>query len=253
MKFRVDINADMGESYGRWTLGNDAALMPFLTSANIACGFHGSDPSVMRATVRLAKQHGVGIGAHVGLPDLLGFGRRRIEISPQELKDYMLYQTGALRGFAAAEGTKVEHVKPHGALYVMCTQEDRYAQAVVEVMQELGGDLILLLSSERVATAARRAGIPFVLEAYIDLDYSADGTIILERAKQPRDPEQVAVRAVMLAKERKVPVRDSGWFPLAANSVCVHGDGANAPDIARTVRERLQQAGVEVAPLRNLL
>jgi UPF0271 protein len=253
MTMKIDINADMGESYGRWTLGNDAALMPFLTSANIACGFHGSDPSVMRATVRLAKHYGVGIGAHVGLPDLIGFGRRRIEISPQELKDYVLYQTGALRGFAAAEGAKVEHVKPHGALYVMCTQGDRYAEAVVEAIHELGSDLILLLSSERVATAAKQAGVPFVTEAYIDLDYNADGTIILERAKQPRDPEQVAARAMTVAKDRKVPVRDGGWFALAANSVCVHGDGANAPDIARVVRQRLQEAGVDVAPLRKLL
>jgi UPF0271 protein len=163
-----------------------------------------------------------------------------------------LYQVGALRGFAAAEGTKVEHVKPHGALYVMCTQEDRYAQAIVEAVKELGSDLILLLSSERVATAAQRAGIPFVHEAYIDLDYNADGTIILERAKQPRAPEQVAARAVTVATERRVPIRDGGWFPLAANSVCVHGDGPNAPEIARTARQRLQQAGVEVVSLRKL-
>lgn len=249
---QIDLNADMGESYGRWTLGNDAALVPFVTSANIACGFHGSDPSVMRATVRLAKQHGVGIGAHVGLPDLVGFGRRRIEISPQELKDYVVYQAGALRGFAVAEGTRVEHVKPHGALYVMCTQEDRYAQAVVEAMQELGGDLILLLSSDRVATAARRAGIPFVIEGYIDLDYNADGTIILERAKQPRDPVAVAERAVTLARHRLVPVRGGGSYALPARSLCIHGDSPNAAAIAQAVREHLTAAGVEVVSLRAL-
>lgn len=253
MKSRIDLNADMGESYGRWSLGNDAALMPLLTSANIACGFHGSDPSVMRATVRLAKQHGVGIGAHVGLPDLIGFGRRRIEISPQELKDYVVYQTGALQGFATAEGARVEHVKPHGALYVMCTQEDRYAQAVVEAMKELGGDLILLLSSDRVATAAKRAGIPFVLEGYIDLDYNADGTIILERAKQPRDPGAVADRAVTLAKTGKVPIRGGGEYVLPARSMCIHGDSPNAPEIARAVRERLRREKVEVISLRKLL
>jgi UPF0271 protein len=135
----------------------------------------------------------------------------------------------------------------------MCTQEDRYAQAVVEAMKELGGDLILLLSSERVASAAKRAGIPFVWEAYIDLDYHPDGTIILERAKQPRDPGQVAARAVTVAKEQKVPIQSGGWFPIAARSVCVHGDGANATDIARTVRERLRQAGVKPVPLRDLI
>jgi len=250
---RIDINADMGESYGRWTLGHDDELMPFLSSANIACGFHGGDPHVMRHSVRLAKKHGVAVGAHVSFPDLIGFGRRRMQISPQELKDYVEYQVGALQAFAAAEGARVEHVKPHGALYVMCTEDEAYAQAVSEAVRELGEGLILLLTGERVAAAARRAGVPFVMEGYIDLDYDAKGSLILERAKKARDPEDVAARAVTLATEGKVPVRDGGWLPLGARSVCVHGDADNAPAIARTVRERLLRAGVEVAPLRALL
>lgn len=253
MAARIDINADMGESYGRWTLGHDSELMPFLSSANIACGFHGGEPHVMRSTVRLARKHGVAIGAHVAFPDLLGFGRRRMMISPQELKDYVLYQTGALQAFAAAEGARVEHVKPHGALYVMCTEDDAYAQAVAEAVRELGEGIILLLTGERVAAAAQRAGVPFVMEGYIDLDYDARGSLILERAKKARDPEDVAARAVTLATERQVPVRDGGFLPLHARSVCVHGDAENAPAIARTVRERLIKAGVEVVPLRSLL
>jgi UPF0271 protein len=250
---RIDVNADMGESYGRWTLGNDAELMPFLSSANVACGYHAGDPHVMRSTVRLAKKYGVGIGAHVSFPDLMGFGRRRMLISPQELKDYVTYQVGALQAFAASEGARVEHVKPHGMLYVMCSQDQIYAEAMAECIKELGGGLVLLLTGEIWASAARRVGVPHVMEGYIDLDYDAQGQLILERAKQARDPEQVASRAVALATEAKVPVRDGGWLPLPARSVCVHGDAANAPAIARAVREHLVKAGVEVVPLRALV
>jgi UPF0271 protein len=253
MGVKIDINADMGESYGRWTLGNDVELMPFLSSANVACGYHGGDPHVMRNTVRLARKHGVGLGAHVSFPDLMGFGRRRMDISAQELKDYVTYQVGALQAFAAAEGTRVEHVKPHGMLYVMCSRDDTYATAMAETIKELHGGLILLLTGELWAAAARRVGVPFVMEGYVDLDYDAAGQLILERAKKPRDPEGVASRAVALATEGRVPVRDGGWLPLAARSICVHGDADNAPAIAQTMRERLVKAGVDVAPLRALL
>jgi len=253
MGVKIDINADMGESYGRWTLGNDVELMPFLSSANVACGYHGGDPHVMRNTVRLARKHGVGLGAHVSFPDLIGFGRRRMDISAQELKDYVTYQVGALQAFATAEGSRVEHVKPHGMLYVMCSRDDTYATAMAETIKELGGGLILLLTGEVWAAAARRVGVPFVMEGYVDLDYDAAGQLILERAKKPRDPEGVASRAVALATEGRVPVRDGGWLPLAARSICVHGDADNAPAIARAMRERLVKAGVDVAPLRALL
>lgn len=253
MAAKIDINADMGESYGRWTLGNDAELMPFLSSANVACGYHGGDPHVMRNTVRLARKHGVAIGAHVSFPDLIGFGRRRMDISAQELKDYVTYQVGALQAFATAEGSRVEHVKPHGMLYVMCSRDDAYATAMAETVKELDGGLILLLTGDVWAAAARRVGVPFVMEGYVDLDYDAAGQLILERAKKPRDPEGVAARAVALATEAKVPVRDGGWLPLAARSICVHGDADNAPAIARAMRERLVKAGIDVAPLRALL
>ncbi len=253
MTARIDINADMGESYGRWTLGNDAELMPYLTSANIACGFHGGDPGVMRETVRLAKHYRVGIGAHVALPDLLGFGRRRMAISPQELKDYVVYQVGALMGFAAAEGAKVEHVKPHGALYVMCSENDEYAEALVRAIKELKAELILLLTGERVRRVAEHYGVAFVTEGYIDLDYNDQGELILERAKKARDPQEVAQRALMLAIDGKVPVRGGGALRLEARSVCIHGDAPNAPAIAKAVREGLEHAGVETVPLRELI
>src|SRR5207253_9376920 len=154
-------NADMGESFGRWALGDDASLMPHLTSANIACGFHGGDAHVMRQTVALAAEHGVGIGAHVGLPDLIGFGRRRMARSADELRDYVTYQAGALAAFAEARGARLQHVKPHGSLYAMIVDDAGYARAVCEATAELGGEVILLMPPD-VADAAAEAGIRFV-------------------------------------------------------------------------------------------
>ena len=249
---RIDINADMGESYGRWTLGSDAELMPFLTSANVACGYHGGDPHVMRATVRLAREHGVGVGAHVALPDLLGFGRRAMALTPEDLKDYVTYQVGALAAFAAAEGVTVRHVKPHGALYVMCSQDERYARAVVEACAELDRGLILLLSGALVADAARAAGVPFIAEGYIDLDYDAAGNLVIERVKRVRDPQATAKRAVLLACDRRIPT-PTGTMAMTADSVCVHGDAPNAVDIARAVRQALAAADIELVPLAEMV
>jgi UPF0271 protein len=249
MAVTIDLNADMGESYGRWTLGNDEALMPHLTSANIACGFHGGDPHVMRKTVGLALEHGVGIGAHVGLPDLLGFGRRRIAVSPGELRDYVLYQAGAMKAYAEAAGAQLQHVKPHGVMYTMVQEDLALAQEVADAVAELGDGVILLLASKTVAEAAAQAGVPFVPEGYVDLDYGSDGKLVIERVKQLRDPEAMAERAVRLATEGKVPTLDGGELELEASSICVHGDAPNAPEIAAAIRRGLEGAGVTRAPL----
>jgi UPF0271 protein len=249
MAVTIDLNADMGESYGRWTLGNDEALMPHLTSANIACGFHGGDPHVMRKTVGLALEHGVGIGAHVGLPDLLGFGRRRIAVSPGELRDYVLYQAGAMKAYAEAAGAQLQHVKPHGVMYTMVQEDLALAQEVADAVAELGDGVILLLASKTVAEAAAQAGVPFVPEGYVDLDYGSDGKLVIERVKQLRDPEAMAERAVRLATEGKVPTLDGGELELEASSICVHGDAPNAPEIAAAIRRGLEGAGVTLAPL----
>jgi UPF0271 protein len=249
MSLRVDLNADMGESFGRWTLGDDDALMPFLTSANIACGFHGGDPHVMRRTVATALEHGVGIGAHVALPDLLGFGRRRMAVAPAELRDYVLYQAGAMQAFAAAAGGRLQHVKPHGALYAMCQGDDELSDAVAEAVAELEGDVALLLAGERVAAAAERAGVRFVPEGYVDLDYAGDGSLVIERVKQVRDPETTAKRAVRLVTESTVETLDGTELELHARSICIHGDAPNAPQIAGAVRRALEGAGAELAPL----
>jgi 5-oxoprolinase (ATP-hydrolysing) subunit A len=248
---RVDLNADMGESFGRWTLGNDEALMPHLTSANVACGFHGGDAHVMRHTVALAAEHGVGIGAHVGLPDLIGFGRRRMAISADELRDYVTYQAGALTAFADARGARLQHVKPHGSLYAMIVDDPGYAQAVCEATADLGGDVILLMPPQ-VAGAASEAGIPFVPEGYVDLDYDAAGKLVIERVKQVRDPETMAEKAVRLVREGRVRTLDDTDLELEIESICVHGDAPNAAEIAAAIRRALAEADVELAPLSEL-
>jgi len=230
----MDLNADLGESFGRWTLGDDAGLMPHITSANVAAGFHGGDPHVLRRTVALAVEHGVGIGAHTGLPDLVGFGRRRLAVSPEELADLVLYQAGAVRAFAEAAGAELRHVKPHGAMYSMVVDDPGLAAALCETVALLG---VALLMPPQLADAAAAAGIRFVPEGYVDLDYDADGKLILERVKQPRDPGETARRALEFAREGSV------------ESLCIHGDGPNAVELAAAVRAALAGAGVDVAPL----
>ena len=191
----IDLNADMGESFGRWVLGDDASLMPQLTSANIACGFHGGDAHQMRQTVSLALEHGVGIGAHVGLPDLIGFGRRRMAVRPDELYDYVLYQAGAMKAFAEAGGGRLQHVKPHGILYSMIIEDAEIAAAAADATAALGDDVIFLLAGANAEAASAKAGIRFVPEGYVDLDYDGEGRLVLERVKQVRDPEEMGRRA----------------------------------------------------------
>lgn len=241
----------MGESYGRWTLGDDDALMPLLTSANVACGFHGGDPHVMRRTVSLALDHGVGIGAHVGFPDLIGFGRRRMAASPEEVHDYVVYQAGALRAFVEAAGARLQHVKPHGALYTTIVDSPDHAHAVAEAVRALSPEVILLMPPE-VGPAAAQAGVPFVSEGYVDLDYDSSGKLVLERVKQLRDPGETARRALRLVRDGTVGTVDGGELRLQAESICVHGDAPNAPQIARAIREALEDAGVELVPLAEL-
>ncbi len=251
MVLKVDLNADMGESYGRWTLGNDEALMPHLTSANVACGFHGGDPHVMRKTVALALEHGVGIGAHVAFPDLIGFGRRRLAATPDEVADYVVYQAGAIRAFVEAAGGTLQHVKPHGAMYTTIVDSAEHAEAVAGAVASLGPDVILLMPPD-VGPAAERAGVPFVPEGYVDLDYDAAGKLVLERVKQLRDPQEMGERALRLVRVGSVPTIDGGELRLRAESICVHGDAPNAPEIAQAIRVALESEGIELAPLAEL-
>jgi UPF0271 protein len=246
MAEQLDLNVDMGESFGRWRLGDDAAMLPYVSSASIACGFHAGDPATMRETVALAVGHGVAIGAHVGLPDLWGFGRRRLAISPDELHDYCTYQIGALWSFVTAAGATLAHVKPHGALYAMCSSDPALAGAVAESMSAIDADLRLLLLDDSTTDAVSAHGVTLVPESFLDLDYEPDGQLIIERVKAPWDPQKVAERAVRLVREGVVEATDGSLLEVPRATACIHGDAPNSPEIARTVRERLDAEGIAV-------
>lgn len=241
----IDINADAGESFGRWVLGDDPALLPLVTSVNIACGFHAGDPSNMRKSVVLAREFGISIGAHPGYPDLLGFGRRRIEVNDDEVVDYVVYQTGALCGIAATEGVRLTHVKPHGALYGQVSDSAHLAVRVCERLQAVQDGLTLMIAGGPGASAVRGRGLPLMIDAAADLEYDAEGKNIIEPIPEAKDPAVVAERAVGLA--RGFVITQSGSrMRLTPESLCVHGDRPNAPAIARAMRAALEQAGIAV-------
>jgi 5-oxoprolinase (ATP-hydrolysing) subunit A len=249
----IDVNVDMGESFGRWNLGDDASLMPHISSANIACGFHAGDPGAMRRTVAAAVEHELQLGAHVALPDLLGFGRRTMKVSPADLTDYCTYQIGALAAFVAAEGGRLAHVKPHGALYAMCAQDAELAEAVARSIAEVDPQLVLLALRDDHAAAVERHGVRLITEAFVDLDYDPDGNLLIEAVKQASDPEKVAERAVRVARERKVPTTAGTDLDVDSPTICLHGDAPNALDVARAVKERLDRERIAVKPLAELL
>ena len=252
----IDLNCDMGESYGRWTLGADEEIMPFITSANIACGFHGGDPHVMRKTVELALTHGVAIGSHPSLPDLMGFGRRVMDVTAEELKDYVCYQTGALREFVRAAGADLQHVKPHGILYNMMEPSAALAAAVGQAVRESGRELILVaLAGGRCDNACRKQGIRVASEGFADRAYNADGTLVSRKLPGSliEDPERAAAQAVRMAVEGKVRTIDGADIELRVQTICCHGDTPGAARIVRAVRSELERAGCHLKPLRDWL
>jgi UPF0271 protein len=253
----IDLNCDMGESYGRWTLGADEQIMPYITSANVACGYHGGDPHVMRRTVAFALAHGVAIGSHPGLPDLMGFGRRVMDVSPQEVKDYICYQTGALREFVRAAGGELQHVKPHGILYNMMEKDESLAVAAAEATLESGGaDLVLMtLASGRFDAACRKRGVRVASEGFADRAYNVDGTLVSRKVPGSllSDPARAAEQAVRMAREGKVRTIDGVDIDIAVQTICCHGDTPGAERIVRAVREGLEKAGCRVRPLRDWL
>lgn len=249
----IDLNADVGESFGAWEMGEDAALLTVVSSANIACGFHAGDPARMRATARAAAAAGVAIGAHVAYRDLAGFGRRFLDADPAELADEILYQIGALDALARAEGARVVHVKPHGALYTAITHHEGHARAVVDAVQSHGGDLALvLLPGSRAAELARHADLTVIGEAFADRAYRGDGTLVPRREAGAvlHDPAQVAERMVRFARTGEIEAVDGTVLRPEARSICVHGDTPGALELARAVRGGLEQAGVRIESLR---
>ena len=243
----MDLNSDLGEGYGHWALGDDAALLEVVTSANVACGFHAGDPATIDRTVRTATEHGVAIGAQVSYPDLVGFGRREIDEAPDDLTADVLYQIGALEAFARAGGSRVRYVKPHGALYNRIARDPVQAAAVVDAIRRYDPALPLLtLPGSAAMRAAEEAGIPAVAEGFADRAYTAEGRLVSRREPGAvlHDPRQVATRAVVMATEGRVETVDGGQVAVQVRSLCVHGDTPGAVELAKAVRAALDEAGL---------
>jgi 5-oxoprolinase (ATP-hydrolysing) subunit A len=233
------INCDMGEAFGLYRCGDDEGIFPFITIANVACGFHASDPVVMRRTVKLAKQHRVAVGAHPSYPDLQGFGRREMKMSRDELSACLVYQVGALKGFLDAEGMALNHIKPHGALYGVAARDEQIAHAVADVAEVFGVPLMGMAGSlhEKVYTGR---GIGFVPEYYTDLDYNDDGGLIITREHEAKDAAQAVARTLRVVKEGIATSINGRDFPMRAECMCVHSDTPGAVDLARAVHAALQ-------------
>lgn len=252
----IDLNSDMGESFGAYTLGHDAALLDFVSSANIACGFHAGDPRIMGATVALALEKNVAVGAHPSYPDLGGFGRRDMVVTPDELSTDLLYQLGALDAFCRTAGTILRHVKPHGALYNRLAVDTRLARATVDVIALYREDLILVgLPNSAIERAAQEAGLTFAREAFADRAYNDDGSLVSRRVPGAviADPLEVARRAVRMVQGNRATTINGGEIDLVADTICIHGDTPGAVELARTVRDALTANGVAILPLLEVL
>jgi UPF0271 protein len=253
---RIDLNCDMGESFGNYKIGLDDEVIKYITSANIACGWHAGDPLVMNHTVSIAKQYGVGCGAHPGFPDLLGFGRRNMDCTPEEIKNYIIYQVGALQAFCNMHKVEMTHVKPHGNLYLTAVQDENIAKAVAEAIVSVDQDLWYVALAgdmgERMRKVGEQVGLRVVYEAFPDRAYTPDGNLLSRR--QPgaliKDPEDVTERTLLMAKERRIVTTDGSIIEIDVESLCVHGDNPSAIDLVKGIKESLEKEGVEVKPMR---
>jgi UPF0271 protein len=244
----IDFNADMGESFGMYGMGDDEGFMKYITSANVACAFHAGDPTVMKRTVALAKKYGVQVGAHPGLPDLQGFGRREMNLSMEEIHDDTVYQVGALKAFTEAAGLRLHHVKPHGSLYGMAMRREEVAEAVCQALLEVDRDLYLYIMKKGVAgQVAERMGIRVVYELYADLDYDGEGNLVITRHHAVREPSDIAARVIGMVKDGKVTTTEGTEISIEGTSVCLHSDTANASDIVVAVHKELEKAGYNIA------
>lgn len=246
---RIDLNCDMGESFGPWRMGCDEEILAFVTSANIACGFHGGDPGIMRRTVELAAARGVAVGAHPSLPDLQGFGRRNMAVKPQEVYDMVVYQIGALAGFARAKGVPLVHFKAHGALYNMAAKDRALAEAITQAAFDVDRSIVsYALAGSELVTAAQRIGLPFACEVFADRTYTDDGQ--LTPRTQPgamiEDIERSVEQVLRMVKEGKVRSTGGREVPVQADTLCIHGDQPSALAFARRIRDELVRAGVRV-------
>ncbi|WP_214626435.1 LamB/YcsF family protein [Paenibacillus agaridevorans] len=250
----IDLNCDMGESFGAYRLGYDEEILPYITSANIACGFHAGDAGTMRKTVKLAIANNVSIGAHPGLQDLIGFGRRKMDISPQEAYDIVVYQIGALGGFVQSEGGKLRHVKTHGELYNMAATNAKLAEAVAEAVYKVNPELILFgLAGGELLKAGKRIGLRTGSEVFSDRTYQSDGTLTSRREPDAMitDEQQALAQVIRMVKEGKVLTRQQVDIDIEAETICIHGDGIRALEFARTINQALTAAGITVQALQK--
>ena len=256
MAYCVDLNSDLGEAFGVYKLGLDEEILNYVTSINLACGWHAGDPLIMDKTVKLAKKAGVSVGAHPGYPDLLGFGRRQMATTPEEAKAYLLYQTGALMAFTQANGLKLQHIKLHGAFYNQACADEKLAEAVIEAVESLDPDLILLvLSGSTLAKAAKNRGLRVAEEVFADRGYNADGSLVYRSLPDAfiTDPKEAIPRVIRMVKEGKVRAVNGENIEIKADSICVHGDNPRAVDFASGLRTGLQQEGIELLSLREFI
>ncbi|MDX8047581.1 5-oxoprolinase subunit PxpA [Gracilibacillus sp. S3-1-1] len=245
----VDINCDMGESFGAYRMGRDEEILDYVTSANIACGFHAGDPTTMRKTVRLAIEKNVAIGAHPGLQDLVGFGRREVSISPEEAHDLVVYQIGALSGFVKAEGGKIQHVKPHGALYNMAAKNAELAEAIAKAVYQVDPELILFgLAGSELIKAGKKIGLKTASEVFADRTYQQDGSLTSRReANALIEDHQVAVdQVVRMVKEGKVQSVQGEDVSIQADTICIHGDGEHALEFAQYIQTAFAEASINM-------
>ncbi|MCA1022299.1 LamB/YcsF family protein [Halobacillus litoralis] len=252
----VDLNCDMGESFGSYTIGRDEEMMNYVTSVNIACGYHAGDPANMKKTVRMAVQYGVGIGAHPGLPDLAGFGRRPMEISPEEAYDMVIYQVGALQGFVQAEGGQLQHVKPHGALFNMAAKSRPLADAVAKAVHDVDSSLILFgLAGSELIHAGKAMGLKTASEVFSDRTYQEDGSLTSRREPNAliTDHEEAVNQVIRMVKEKKVTTLQDVDIDIAAETICIHGDGASAVDFAKYIREAFQKSDIQLEAIGSVL
>lgn len=254
-KKMVDLNCDMGESFGSYKIGNDEEIIQYISSANVACGFHAGDPHVMGKTVFMAKEYGVAVGAHPGLPDLIGFGRRDMSISPQELKDYFIYQIGALKAFVESSGMKLQHVKQHGALLKMGLEDEKLGLAMAKATQEVSPELIFVThSGTSLVDIAKSIGLRVAKEAYADRAYNADKTLVSRKLPGSviKDPEKIEARIEQLINNGTVTTIDDKTIELEFDTIALHGDTPGASEIIKTIRKRLDVLGVSIKPMAEI-
>ncbi len=254
--YQIDLNCDLGESFGRYSLGLDEQVIPLITSANVACGYHASDPLVMKQTVSLAQKAGIEIGAHPGFPDLQGFGRRNMDVSPSEAYAYTLYQLGALDAFCRANGVRLQHVKPHGAMYNMAGKDYALAKGIAEAIYAFDPSLIVMaLASGQLVQAAKDTGLRVAREYFTDRAYEPDGSLVNRRKEGAMitDESEAIERAIRMIKEHKVRAIDGTDIELTAESICVHGDGARALEFVGRIREAFVAENISIVPLKELV